>query len=83
MVMIGYSSVGPEFDPNVTQNFKIFRTLTVLLLVSSALLAVQYAVVVAFVARKRKETLVPLLSIVVIFTLTSIVYLWVSCSTEY
>ncbi|KAI9858825.1 MAG: hypothetical protein M1813_007292 [Trichoglossum hirsutum] len=76
MVMIGYSSVGPEFDPNVTQNFKIFRTLTVLLLVSSALLAVQYAVVVAFVARKRKETLVPLLSIVVIFTLTSIVYLW-------
>ncbi|KAH0559892.1 hypothetical protein GP486_003589 [Trichoglossum hirsutum] len=76
MVMIGYSSVGPEFDPNVTKNFTIFKTLTLLLLVSSALLAVQYTIVVAFVARKRKETIIPLLFIVAIFAIASVVYLW-------
>ena len=80
VTMIGYASVGPGFDPNVTKDFKVFKELTVLLLVSRGLLAIQYAVVTAYVAKKRKETTKPLLFIVLIFTITSLVFLGVSRS---
>jgi hypothetical protein len=82
VTMIGFSSVGPQFDPNVTKNVKVFRTLTVLLLISRALLAIQYAIVTAYVARKRKEATKPLILIVLIFVITSATYLGVSCSIE-
>ena len=80
MTMIGFASVGPEFDPNVSQNFKTFKTLTILLLISRALLAIQYLVVTAFIAKKRKETTRPLLFIALVFTITSAAYLGVSWS---
>ena len=78
MTMIGFASVGPEFDPNVTQNFKTFKTLSILLLLSRALLGVQYLIVTANIARKRRETIVPLLFIALIFAITSAAYLGVS-----
>lgn len=76
-VMIGFAAVGSEFRPNeVDSDFKSFRAVSVILLISQLLLAVQYlTILIAVIKRKHKSAVTPLAMIVAIYFITAMVFI--------
>jgi hypothetical protein len=61
--MVGFAVVGPQWDPNEEQNdFKVFRSFSLILMVSRAVLCLQYGSAFWFTRRFRKTNL-PLLMV--------------------
>lgn len=80
-ILIGFASVGSHFLPHLTdeRTFESIRTLDILLMSSRSLLAIQYAVIAAFAAKKHKDAVLPLMLVVLAFIIAGAVYLGVSC----
>lgn len=76
--MVGFASVGSQFAPSVIdQNFRAFQTMSILLLINRGLLAIQYSIVTILISKKHKGAVRPLVFIIVILSITTIVYLGV------
>ncbi|RPA87189.1 hypothetical protein BJ508DRAFT_321078 [Ascobolus immersus RN42] len=75
-IMIGFAAVGSEFRPNeADSDFKSFRAVSVILLVSQMLLAIQYfTILLAVIKRKHREAVTPLSLIVGIYFITAFVF---------
>ncbi|KFY49230.1 hypothetical protein V495_00653 [Pseudogymnoascus sp. VKM F-4514 (FW-929)] len=76
-ILIGFASVGSHFLPHLTdvRTFRTIQTLDILLMASRTLLAIQYAVIAIFAAKKNKNAVLPLMLVVLTFVIASAVYL--------
>ncbi|KAF2175986.1 hypothetical protein K469DRAFT_682858 [Zopfia rhizophila CBS 207.26] len=73
-IMVGFAGVGPQWDPNEEQNeFGIFRSFSLILMVSRAVLCLQYGSAFWFTRRYRKTNL-PLLLVVGSYAISAAVY---------
>jgi hypothetical protein len=74
--MIGFAAVGSEYRPNEKDSdFKSYRAVSVILLVSQMLLAIQYfTILIAVIKRKHKSAVTPLGMIIGIYFATAFVF---------
>jgi hypothetical protein len=79
-ILIGFASVGSHFLPHLTdvRTFKTIQTLDILLIASRILLAIQYAIIATFAAKRHKNAVLPLMLVVLAFVIAGAVYLGVS-----